>query len=77
MKESFSCLFPSSQKTKEKNEDKLTSFIAENLEATTKEMAVHLGITENGVEYIIRKLKEEGRLKRTGGRKEGKWELIK
>jgi len=43
---------------------------------TQKEMAKHLNLSEIGIRYHIKKLKEKMLLKRTGGKKLGHWEII-
>ena len=49
--------------------------VRRNPQITTPELAVLLGLTEDGVNYHLRKLQKDGLLKRTGGRKSGYWEL--
>jgi ATP-dependent DNA helicase RecG len=43
---------------------------------TIPELAALAGITERSVERNIRKLQQSGLLRRVGGRKEGRWEVI-
>jgi ATP-dependent DNA helicase RecG len=43
---------------------------------TIPELAVIAGITERSVERNIRKLQEGNLLRRVGGRKEGRWEVL-
>jgi ATP-dependent DNA helicase RecG len=43
---------------------------------TIPEMAEKIGITERSVQRNIQKLQAEGFLRRVGGRKEGRWEVI-
>ena len=43
---------------------------------TTAEMAEGLGLSQAGVEKIIRSLKQEGRLQRIGPDKGGHWEVV-
>lgn len=43
---------------------------------TTQELTVLLGLTVDGVTYHLRKLQNDGLLKRTGGTKSGYWEVI-
>ena len=50
--------------------------VRRNPQITTPELAVLLGLTEDGVNYHLRKLQKDGLLKRTGGRKSGHWEII-
>lgn len=44
---------------------------------TQKELAVQMGLTEDGVYYHIKKLKAKGVLKHTGATKAGRWEIMK
>lgn len=53
----------------------LLNFLTMHPSATIPEMAAELNLTENGVNYHLRKLKEAKRLKRIGGRKEGHWQV--
>jgi ATP-dependent DNA helicase RecG len=65
-------------KTKGKAKGKaeaLLNFLTTHPSATIPEMAVELNLTENGVNYHLRKLKETNRLKRVGGRKKGRWQV--
>ncbi|MBI5023611.1 MAG: winged helix-turn-helix transcriptional regulator [Candidatus Omnitrophica bacterium] len=50
--------------------------IVENSSITAQEIADHLGLSLAGVEKIIRILKQEGRLRRIGPAKGGRWEVI-
>lgn len=52
--------------------------IGNNPKATAKEIASVCGITEDGVAYHIKKLKQSGRIIRIGGsRNGGEWKIIK
>ncbi len=62
-------------KTKGKAEA-LLNFLATHLSATIPEMAAELNLTENGVNYHLRKLQQTNRLKRVGGRKQGHWQVL-
>jgi len=53
----------------------LLNFLTTHPSATIPEMAAEVNLTENGVNYHLRKLKETKRLKRIGGRKEGHWQV--
>jgi len=44
---------------------------------TTPEIAAKLNLTENGVNYHLRKLQQANRLKRVGGRKRGHWHVLR
>ena len=43
---------------------------------TAPQIAMELGISSRGVEKQIRKLRELGKIKRTGGRFGGYWEIV-
>ncbi|MBU4562855.1 winged helix-turn-helix transcriptional regulator, partial [bacterium] len=51
--------------------------IKNNPKITSAELAEILEITVKGVEWNIKKLKEEGIIKRIGPAKGGYWEIIK
>ena len=51
--------------------------ISNNPKVTAKELATTCGITEDGVAYHIKKLKQRGRLIRIGGsRNGGEWKVV-
>ena len=51
--------------------------ISKNPKVTAKEIASVCGITEDGVAYHIKKLKQSGRIIRIGGsRNGGKWKVV-
>jgi len=51
--------------------------IKENPKITGKELAEKCNITEYGVAYHIKKLKQSGKIKRNGGsRNGGEWEVL-
>ena len=51
--------------------------ISKNPKVTAKEMASVCGITEDGVAYHIKKLKQSGRIIRIGGsRNGGEWKVV-
>jgi ATP-dependent DNA helicase RecG len=56
--------------------EKIIFLVLENPSITGKELAEKIGLTEKGVEWQIRKLKEEGRLQRIGPNKGGKWLVL-
>jgi predicted HTH transcriptional regulator len=55
----------------------ILELIANNPTITQKEMAVQLKLTEDGIYYHIDKLKIMGVLRRVGGKKTGRWEVVK
>jgi ATP-dependent DNA helicase RecG len=77
--------YAESETTTEKTTDKepsstakkILKLIALNPVITQKELAVKLGLTEDGVYYHIARLKRIGQLIRIGGKKAGRWEVKK
>ena len=63
-------------KTRGKTRDKILGLLRQNSQLTVDEMADILEITIKDVEWQIKKLKDEGLLKRVGSRKEGYWEVV-
>jgi ATP-dependent DNA helicase RecG len=57
----------------EKTPIKILDACRERNSITIPELASRIGITERSVERNIRKLQQDGLLKRVGGRKEGRW----
>ena len=55
---------------------KIISLIKENPLITIHELADKIGLTVKGVEWNIRKVKEDGKLKRIGPAKGGYWEIV-
>lgn len=50
--------------------------MAANPVITQRELAEQTGLTEDGVYYQIKKLKEKGVLERTGATKAGRWVVL-
>lgn len=67
----------SREKGKETSREKVIGLIAANPRITTQRMAENLAMSRAGVEKVVRQLKEEGRLKRVGPDKGGRWEVIR
>ena len=63
------------QKTTEKTTEKIIRILKERPYATAGQLAEELGLTIDGVDYNIRKLKKQGRIVRIGGDKGGHWEI--
>jgi len=61
--------------TREKTREKIIVIIEKNKNITTKELAEYTGISTKGVEYHLRKLKEDDMLERIGGDKGGYWKI--
>jgi Fic family protein len=64
----------SDQKSNLKSDQKILEQIRENASVTIAELQEKTGMSESGVKKVLRRLREEGRLKRVGGAKGGHWE---
>jgi ATP-dependent DNA helicase RecG len=64
-------------KTRVKTREKILDLISANPNITNQELADNLKLTVKGIEWQIKKLKEQGNLKRIGGAKGGHWEILK
>ena len=63
------------EKTTQKTTQKILNLIRENPHITRKELAGLVGLSEEGVKFILNKLKKEKFLKRIGPDKGGHWEV--
>lgn len=63
-------------KTTVKTTVKILELIKENNHITRQELANELGLTVDGVDYNLKKLKMKGLIKRIGPDKGGFWEAI-
>lgn len=63
------------QKTAQKTAQKILDLISEDASMTRQQLAGALGLTTDGVKYHLRKLQEQGRLRRIGPDKGGRWEV--
>ena len=66
----------SSQKTTQKTTQKIIELIKDNQNISIEEMADKCGLTRDGIKYQIKKLKQEGILRRIGPDKGGHWEIV-
>lgn len=64
-----------SEKSSQKSSQKILQLVQENSVITTTEMADKLNITRRAIAKQIEKLKREGKLKRIGPDKGGRWEI--
>lgn len=64
------------EKTTKKTAEKILCFLREKPSLTNKELAEKCGITEDGVYYQTKKMKSKGILRRIGGDKGGRWEIL-
>ena len=67
---------PTTTMAMEKTTEKILCLIKENPQITYRALAETLGLTEDGVYWSMKKLREKGLLRRIGGRKEGYWEIV-
>jgi ATP-dependent DNA helicase RecG len=63
-------------KESQKSDQKILSLITENSSITITEMCQKLSMSESGVKKVLKKLKDEGRLSRSGSLKGGRWEVL-
>jgi len=59
-----------------KTSGKILQAIEKDDTITIPELASRIGVTERSIERNIQKLQSNGLLRRTGGRKEGHWEIV-
>ena len=64
-------------KTRVKTREKIIYLIQERSRITMRDIAERTGLSIKGLEWNIKKLKEEGILRRVGPAKGGYWEIIK
>ena len=64
------------QKTTQRTTQKIIALIRQNPEITRQELAMELGITEDGIKYHLKKMLDRGLLRRVGPDKGGYWEVI-
>ena len=62
--------------TTEKTADLIIRLMKEQPTLTTNQMAISAGITVDGINYHLRKLREKGAIDRIGGDKGGKWIVL-
>jgi ATP-dependent DNA helicase RecG len=56
--------------------EKILLLIKSNPTITMKEIALALNLSEKGIEWQIKQLRQSGTIKRIGGDRGGKWEII-
>ena len=66
-----------SQKSMQKSMQKILGHIMDNPQITLSELADKLNMTRNGIDKNIKKLKEQGILRRVGPDKGGHWEILR
>jgi ATP-dependent DNA helicase RecG len=65
-----------SEKSSEKSSEKILRLLKAEPKLAAREIAGRLGITQRAVEKQIAKLKKEGRIRRIGPAKGGRWEVM-
>ena len=64
------------EETVEKTGEKILRQITSNPKITLKELQSITGLSRQGIEWHISKLKQEGRIERVGPDKGGYWKLL-
>ena len=67
----------SNQKSNQKSNRKILDAMRESSGISIRELQEITGLSESGVKKIIRKLREDGIVKRVGGAKGGHWEVLR
>ncbi len=57
--------------------DKIVGLMITEPSITARQIAEHLGVSFDRVRYHIKKLRADGRIKREGSTKSGKWVVMK
>ncbi len=65
------------RKASEKTSEKILHLVAKNQLITIAELAQAIGVTPRSIERNIKNLQTQGRLKRVGPDKGGRWDIIK
>ncbi len=55
---------------------KILDLLKEYPEITRERLAAEVGLSVRGVERNLSQLKSDGRIRRIGGRKGGRWEVV-
>ena len=66
----------SSQKSSQKSSQEIIELITQNPKITLSELANMLKMTRRGIDKNIKKLKEQGLIRRVGPDKGGHWEVV-
>jgi len=65
-----------SKEIREKTREKILDEIMKNKNITQKELAFNVGLSEKGIEWNLKKIKDKGIIERIGGAKGGYWKII-
>jgi len=63
-------------KTTQKTAQKILSILRHKPSASRKELALEVGITEDGIKYQLARMQQKGSIKRIGPDKGGYWEVV-
>ena len=66
----------SDQKSKQKSDQKILTLMKQNSQITISGICWKLSMSESGVKKVIKKLKDEDKIKRVGSLKAGYWEIV-
>lgn len=58
------------------SDQKILWHMRENPKTTIYELMEKLKMSESGIKKVIKKLKDENRIQRVGGLKDGRWEVM-
>ncbi len=64
------------RETKGETKGEIIHLLQQNPDITIPELAKKLGLSDSGIEYNIRQLKKQGRIKREGSTKDGTWKVL-
>jgi predicted HTH transcriptional regulator len=64
------------EETREETREKILKILRQTPSVTAKALADLLSLTQQGVEWNLKKLKEQGLIRRIGPNKGGHWEVI-
>ena len=64
------------EKTVEKTVEKILAAIAENPKVSQKQLSELLGVSRRGIEWNMKKLQNEGIIRRIGPDRGGFWQVI-
>lgn len=68
--------FPEEEQRNQGPDERVLDLLKANPTATAAQLATALSLSSRHVQRILRKLKEEGKLRREGARKNGRWNVL-
>jgi len=66
----------SDQESRQKSDQKILTLMKQNSQITIGDICTKLAMSESGVKKVIKKLKDEDKIKRVGSLKAGHWEIV-